>query len=56
MDQSKKGFLPVLKGVKLSKTQNPTTTEYKERMKAIPYGPFIGSTKKIHFRDDTCLL
>ena len=25
MDQSKKGFLPVLQGVKLSKTQNPTT-------------------------------
>ena len=27
MDQSKKGFLPVLQGVKLSKTQNPTMTE-----------------------------
>ena len=27
MDQSKKGFLPVLQGVKLSKTQSPTTTE-----------------------------
>ena len=25
MDQSKKGFLPVLQGVKLSQTQNPTT-------------------------------
>ena len=36
MDQSKKGFLPVLHGVKLSKTQNPTTEEYKERMKSFP--------------------
>ena len=26
MDQSKKGFLTVLQGVKLSKTQSPTTT------------------------------
>ena len=25
MNQSKKGFLPALQGVKLSKTQNPTT-------------------------------
>ena len=28
MDQSKKGFLHVLQGVNLSKTQNPTTAEY----------------------------
>src|SRR6266513_2651437 len=27
MDQSKKGFLPVLQGVKLSQTQCPTTAE-----------------------------
>ena len=27
MDQSKKGFLPVLEGVKLSQTQCPTTSE-----------------------------
>ena len=27
MDRSMKGFLPVLQGVKLSKTQNPTTAE-----------------------------
>ena len=31
MDQSKKGFLPVLQGVKLSKTQSPTTAEDRER-------------------------
>src|SRR5512146_3352080 len=36
MDQSKKGFLLVLQGVKLSKTQKPTTTEDRERMKVIP--------------------
>ena len=38
MDRAKKGFLPVLQGVKLSKTQNPTTAEDRERMKVIPYG------------------
>ena len=45
MDQSKKEFLPVLEGVKLSKTQNPTTEEDRERMKVIPYALAIGSIK-----------
>ena len=45
MDQSKKGFLPVLQGVKLSKTQNPTMAEDRERMKVIPYASTIGSIK-----------
>ena len=45
MDQSKKGFMPVLQGVKLSKTQNLTTAEYIERMKVIPYASVIGSIK-----------
>src|SRR6266536_3025958 len=45
MDQSKKEFLPVLQGVKLSKTQNPTTAEDRERMKVIPYASAIGSMK-----------
>ena len=45
MEQSKKEFLPVLQGVKLSKTQNPTTTEDRERMKVIPYASVIGSIK-----------
>ena len=31
MDQSKKGFLPVLQGVKLSQTKCPTTAEDKEK-------------------------
>ena len=42
MDQAKKGFLPVLQGVKLSKTQCPTTTEDRENMKIIPYASAIG--------------
>ena len=45
MEQSKKEFLPVLQGVKLSKTQNPTTAEDRERMKVIPYASVIGSIK-----------
>ena len=45
MDQSKKEFLPVLQGVKLSKTQNLTTAENRKRMKVIPYASAIGSIK-----------
>ena len=45
MEQSKKEFLPVLKGVKLSKTQNTTTAENRKRMKVIPYASAIGSIK-----------
>ena len=43
MDQSKKGFLPVLQGVKLGQTQIPTTAEDREKMKVIPYASAIGS-------------
>ena len=43
MDQSKKGFLPVFQGVKLSKTQSPTMAENRKRMKVIPYASAIGS-------------
>ena len=48
MDQSKKGFLPVLQGVKLSQTQCPTTSDDRDIMKVIPYALAIGSitTKK----------
>ena len=35
----------MLQGVKLRKTQNPTTTEHRERMKVIPYASAIGSIK-----------
>ena len=45
MEQSKKEFLPVLQGVKLSKTQSPTTAEDRKRMKDIPYALVIGSIK-----------
>ena len=45
MEQPKKEFLPVLQGVKLSKTQNTTTTENRKRMKVIPYASVIGSMK-----------
>ena len=37
MDQSKKGFLPVLQGIKLSKTQCPTIAEDREQMSYVPY-------------------
>ena len=36
MDQSKKGFLPVLQGVKLSMAQCPTSAEDREKMSDIP--------------------
>ena len=45
MDQSKKEFLSGLQGVKLSKTQSPTTAENRKRMKVIPYASVIGSMK-----------
>ena len=45
MEQSKKEFLPVVQGVKLSKAQNPTMTENRKRMKVIPYASAIGSIK-----------
>ena len=41
MEQSKKEFLHVLQGVKLSKTQNPTTAEDRKRT----YASAIGSIK-----------
>ena len=43
MDQSKKGFLPVLQGVRLSSAQCPTTAEDREKMSVIPYASAIGS-------------
>ena len=45
IDHSKKEFLHVLQGVKLSKTQSPTTVEDRKKMKAIPYASAIGSIK-----------
>ena len=37
--------MSILQGVKLSKTQSPTTTEDRKRMKVIPYASAIGSIK-----------
>ena len=54
MDQSKKGFLPLLQGMKLSKTQSPTTAEDRERMKVIPYALAIGSMKYAMLWYQTC--
>ncbi|KAK1683281.1 hypothetical protein QYE76_044129 [Lolium multiflorum] len=42
MDESKKGFLPMLLGKVLSKTQGPATEE-RERMSQIPYASAVGS-------------
>ena len=57
MDQSKKGFLPVLQGVKLSQTQCPTTAEDREKMKGVPYASAIGSIMyaMLCTRPDVCL-
>ena len=51
MEQSKKEFLPVLQGVKLSKTQDSTMAENRKRMKVIPYASIIGSIKVCHAMD-----
>ena len=56
MDQSKKGFLPVLQGVKLSQTQSPTTAEDTKKMKVIPHASAIGSIMyaMLYTRLDVC--
>ena len=43
MHEAKKGFLPMSHGVRLSKTQCPSTTDERERMNVIPYASAIGS-------------
>ena len=57
MDQAKKEFLPVLRGVKLSQTQYLTTAEDREEMKVIPYASAIGSIMyaMLCTRPDVCL-
>ena len=57
MDQAKKGFLPVLQGVKLSQTQCPTTSEDREKMKVIPYASAICSVMyaMLCTRSNVCL-
>jgi hypothetical protein len=43
MEQSKKGFLPILHGIHLSKTQCPLMTDELDRMSKVPYASAIGS-------------
>ena len=45
MEQSKKEFLLVLQGVKLSKNQNTVMAENRKRMKVILYASIIDSIK-----------
>ena len=43
MQNSKKGFLPMSHGMSLSKTQDPSSREERDRMDQIPYASAIGS-------------
>ena len=43
MQDSKRGFLPMSHGIKLSKSQCPTTKDEREHMDKIPYASAIGS-------------
>ena len=43
MQDSKRGFLTMSHGIKLSKSQCPTTKDERERMDKIPYASAIGS-------------
>src|SRR4051812_233254 len=43
MERSKKGFLPMLPGKTLSKTQSPATAEEREIMDKVSYASAIGS-------------
>jgi hypothetical protein len=43
MQDSKKGFLPMLYGITVSKKQCPSKPDEQERMRAIPYDSTIGS-------------
>ncbi|KAI3790232.1 hypothetical protein L2E82_03123 [Cichorium intybus] len=43
MESSKRGELPILSGVKLSKTQSPSTDEEIAEMSRVPYASAVGS-------------
>ncbi|PKI64641.1 hypothetical protein CRG98_014979 [Punica granatum] len=43
VQDSKKGSLPMLHGISLSKAQSPSTQEERDRMSRIPYASAIGS-------------
>ncbi|KAL0301557.1 UNVERIFIED_CONTAM: Secreted RxLR effector protein [Sesamum radiatum] len=47
MEHSKRGFLPMRHGVKLSKKQSPKTDEELKRMLDIPYTSVVGSIQYV---------
>ncbi|KAL0448477.1 UNVERIFIED_CONTAM: Secreted RxLR effector protein [Sesamum latifolium] len=47
MENSKRGFLPMRHGVKLSKTQSPKTDEENRKMYDIPYASGVGSIQYV---------
>ncbi|KAL0455963.1 UNVERIFIED_CONTAM: Secreted RxLR effector protein [Sesamum latifolium] len=47
MEHSKRGFLPIRHGVKLSKKQSPKTNEELKRMSNIPYASVVGSIQYV---------
>ena len=57
MDQSKKGLLPMLQGVKLSQTQSPTSAKDREKMEVSAYDSAICSIMyaMLCTRPDVCL-
>ena len=57
LDKEKKGFLPVLQGVKSSQTQCPTTAVDRDKVKVIPYASAICSIMyaMLCTRPDVCL-
>ncbi|KAL0300329.1 UNVERIFIED_CONTAM: hypothetical protein Sangu_3127300 [Sesamum angustifolium] len=47
MEHSKRGFLPMIHGVKLSKKQSPKTDEELKRMLDIPYASALGGIQYV---------
>ncbi|KAL0455654.1 UNVERIFIED_CONTAM: hypothetical protein Slati_0904600 [Sesamum latifolium] len=47
MEHSKRGFLPMRHGIKLSKKQSPKTDEELKRMSNIPYASAVGSIQHV---------
>ena len=43
MSEANKGFLPFSHGIRLSKTQSPSTSDERSLMSRIPYASVIGS-------------
>ena len=56
MENSKKGTLPFMHGIHLSKEQSPKTLEQKERMSRIPFASAVSSLMYVMLctRPDIC--